>query len=117
MDRFLAALNSLDVDRINSCFADDVTAFVPTVQAGRISGKAAVAEIFRDYVDATKKTVARTNIIPEDTLVNVSGDIAVVTFSVRYPASVARRTFVFRRDGGAWRISHFHASNLQIPAH
>jgi ketosteroid isomerase-like protein len=113
MDGFMGALNALDIDRINACFTDDVTAFVPTVKADRVSGKAAVAEIFGAYVDATKKTAPRTNIIPEDTLVEVSGDIAVVTFNVRNPASVARRTFVFRREGGAWRISHFHASNLR----
>jgi len=115
MDEFLGALNALEVDRINACLTEDVTAFVPTVQAQRISGKAAVARVFRDYVDATKKTVTHTNIVPEGTLVDVSGDIAVVTFSVRNPASVARRTFLFRREGGAWRISHFHASNLRPP--
>ena len=109
----MGALNALDIDRINACFTDDVTAFVPTVKADRVSGKVAVAEIFRAYVDATKKIAPRTNIIPEDTLVEVSGDIAMVTFNVRNPASVARRTFVFRREGGAWRISHFHASNLR----
>jgi ketosteroid isomerase-like protein len=117
MDGFVGALNALDIDRINACFTDDVTAFVPTVQADRVSGKAAVAKIFRDYVDAAKKTAAHTSIVPEDTLVDVSGDIAVVTFNVRNPASVARRTFVFRRESGAWRISHFHASNLRVPLH
>jgi ketosteroid isomerase-like protein len=114
MDGFVGALNALDIDRINSCFTDDVTAFVPTVRADRVSGKAAVAGIFRDYVDATKKSATRTNIVPEDTLVDVSGDLAVVSFNVRNPGSVARRTFVFRREGSVWRISHFHASNLRI---
>jgi len=116
MDGFVSALNALDADRINACFTDDVTVFVPTVQAERISGKAAVARIFRDYVAATKKAVAHTNIVPEDMRVEVSGDIGVVTFSVGSPASVARRTFVFRREGTSWRISHFHASNLRAPA-
>jgi ketosteroid isomerase-like protein len=115
MDGFLGALNALDIERINACFTEDVTAFVPTVRADRVSGKAAVAKIFRDYVDATKRTATRTNIVPEDTLIEVSGDIAVVSFNVRNTASVARRTFVFRREGGAWRISHFHASNLRPP--
>ncbi len=115
MEGFISALNALDTDRIAAYLAPDVTVFVPTVQPGRVSGKAAVVEIFRDYVNATRKTVARTAIVPEDSLIEFGGDVAVVSFTVKSSGSVARRTFVFRRSGDTWLISHFHASNLPLP--
>jgi len=114
MDGFISALNALDTDRIAGYLASDITVFVPTVQPGRVIGKAAVVEIFRDYVNAAKKTVARTGIVPEDPLIELGGDVAVVSFTVNSSGSVARRTFVFRRSGEAWLISHFHASNLPL---
>ncbi|MGH8764147.1 MAG: YybH family protein, partial [Burkholderiales bacterium] len=113
MERFITALNALDAERISACFTDDVTVFVPTAQAGRVSGKAAVDRIFRDYVEATRKTASRTNIVPEDLQVEVADGLALVTFTVRGKSSTARRSFVFRRVGDVWLISHFHASNLR----
>ncbi|MFY9822663.1 MAG: nuclear transport factor 2 family protein [Thermoanaerobaculia bacterium] len=114
MDGFMEALNALDADRMAVYFADDITAFVPLAQGERVNGKAAVVEIFRRYCETTKKTTARTNIVPEDLTIDRNGDIAIVTFNVRSPDSVLRRTFVFRRGGGRWRIMHFHASNFHL---
>jgi len=113
MDGFMKALNALDADRMATYFADDITAFVPLAQGERVNGKAAVVEIFRRYCETTKKTTARTNIVPEDLKVDREGDTGIVTFNVRSPDSVLRRTFVFRRSARGWLISHFHASNFR----
>lgn len=115
LDGFLSALNALDVDRIASYFADDVTAFVPSAQAARVEGKPALVEIFRAYCETTRQTTPRTNIVPEDLAVDLAGSTAVVTFQVRLSESVARRTFVFQHRQGRWLISHFHASNSSAP--
>lgn len=115
MNGFMEALNALDVDRMAGFFADDITAFVPLAQADRVDGKPAVVEIFRKYVEATRKTTARTHIVPEDLKVDASGDLAIVTFNVRNEGSVFRRTFVFKSRDGRWLIVHFHASNFQLP--
>jgi hypothetical protein len=112
MDRFMDALNALDEARISASFSEDVTVFVPTVQAGRVSGKAAVDRIFHEYVESTRKQAARTNIVPEDVRIEAGEQLALVSFTVRGAASTARRSFVFRNVGGIWLISHFHASNL-----
>jgi len=112
MSGFMDALNTLDTDRMATYFADDITAFVPVAQGERADGKAAVVEIFRKYVEATKKTISRTNIVPEDLRVDQYGDVAIVTFNVRNPAAISRRTFVFHRERGKWLITHFHASNF-----
>ncbi|HWW62536.1 MAG TPA: nuclear transport factor 2 family protein [Thermoanaerobaculia bacterium] len=110
MQGFMDALNALDADRIASYFADNITAFFPTAQGDRVNGKAAVVEIFRTYVAATSKP---TNLVPEDLQVTMSGDLALVTFNIRNPAVTSRRTFVFRRSGGRWLITHLHASNFR----
>src|SRR4051812_16545078 len=86
MSGFMDALNSLDMDGMTSYFADDITAFFPVAQGERANGKAAVVEIFRKYVDGTKKTISRTNIVPEDLRVDQYGDVAIVTFNVHNPS-------------------------------
>ena len=111
---FLDALNALDADRLARAFADDVSVFVPTAQPGRQSGKAAVMEIFRQYIDDTRKTTARTSIVAQDLRVEAGQEIGIASFEVRGAASMARRTFVFRRRGEAWLITHFHASNVPL---
>jgi ketosteroid isomerase-like protein len=108
MASFMDALNNLDADRIATHFADDATAFFPVVKAERLDGKAAIAAVFRGYVAANTK---KTNIVPEDLHVTQSGNVAIVTFNVHNPSAVSRRTFVWRRDAGTWRIVHMHASN------
>ncbi len=110
MQGFMDALNALDGERIAAYFADNITAFFPTAQGERVNGKAAVVEIFRTYVAASTKP---TNLVPEDLQVTMSNDLAVVTFNIRNPAVTSRRTFVWRRTGGRWLITHFHASNFR----
>lgn len=115
MNGFMEALNALDVDRMSTFFADDITAFVPTAQADRINGKPAVVEVFRQFVETTRKTTSRLEIVPEDLEVDADDKTALVTFNVRSAGSVLRRTFVFRHQGGQWLIVHFHASNFKPP--
>jgi ketosteroid isomerase-like protein len=105
---WMNALNSLDEAGIVNAFADDATAFFPVVKAERVDGKDAIAKVFHDYVAGSAK---KTNIVPEDLQVQVSGTVAVVTFNVHNPSAVSRRTFVWRFSEGSWKIVHMHASN------
>lgn len=110
----MEALNALDVEGMAQFFANDITAFVPSAQAERAEGKAVVVEIFRRYVETTRATASRTNLVPEDLRIDVQGGTAVVSFHMRSADAVARRTFVFREQGGRWLISHFHASSFPL---
>ena len=94
----MEALNALDLEEIAQYFADDITAFVPSAQAERAEGKAAVVEIFRRYVETTRATTARTNLVPEDLRIDVQGGAAVVSFHVRSADAVAPDV---RLSGGA----------------
>jgi ketosteroid isomerase-like protein len=111
MSGFMSALNNLDAEGINAYFAEDATAFFPVVKAERLDGKGAIAAIFHQYVAGSTK---KTNIVPEDLRVDRRGDVAIVTFNVHNPSAVSRRTFVWRLDGGVWRIVHMHASNTPV---
>jgi ketosteroid isomerase-like protein len=114
MANFMDALNALDVARMDAAFTDDVTAFVPTAQADEVVGRAAVTRIFRVFADRTRLSKPRLNLVPEDERIAASPTLAVVTFQVRdtAPPMTHRRTFIFRRVGDRWLISHFHASDL-----
>ena len=117
MTGFLDALNALDVPRMSADFADDITAFVPSAQVDRVEGKAAVTAIFRAFADRGK-AAPKTASVAEDMRIEVSGSLAVVHFMVRdaAPPRIRRRTFVLRKVGQRWLISHFHASDLVPPA-
>ena len=111
MASFMEALNNLDAARISAAFAEDATAFFPLAQPQRANGRAEIDAIFRRYVDGAKGQ--KTNLAPHDMTVETSGDLALVTFQVP-GGSTARRTFVLRRTGGRWLITHMHASNFRV---
>ena len=117
MANFMDALNTLDVERMDAAFTDDVTAFVPSAQADEAVGRAAVTRIFRVFADRTRLSKPGLNLVPEDERIVASPTLAVVTFQVRdtAPPVTHRRTFVFRRVGDRWLIGHFHASDLLRP--
>ena len=110
MNEVMDALNALDLPRIAAAFADDIDAFVPVAQGPRVEGKAALVKVFEGYI-ALQKTP--THLVPEDMKVAVSGDVGIVSFQIKNPNVTSRRTFVFRKIGGRWLITHFHASNFR----
>jgi ketosteroid isomerase-like protein len=112
MNGFMAALNDLDAERINGYFAGNASAFFPVVKAERLDGHAGIAAVFRDFVAGTPNKM---NIVPEDLRVDDYGDVAVISFNVRNPNVISRRTFVWKRLGNEWRIVHMHASNTRLP--
>jgi len=114
MVNFMDALNALDVERMDAAFTDDVTAFVPIAQADEAVGRAEVTRIFRVFVDKTRLSTPRLNLVPENERFTISPVLAVVEFQIhdKAPPVTHRRTFVFRRVGDRWLISHFHASDL-----
>jgi len=111
MASFMDALNNLDAARISAAFAEDATAFFPLAQPQLANGRAEIDAVFRRYVEGQKGQ--KTNIVPQDLKIETGGDLALVTFQVP-GGSTARRTFVFRRSGGRWLITHMHASNFRV---
>jgi ketosteroid isomerase-like protein len=115
MTGFLTALAALDTARMAGYFAPGITAFVPTAQADRVNGKQDLERIFAAFAERAGSAPPRAT-VAEGLTIEASGDLAVVSFQVREGTTVRRRTFVWRRIGTHWLISHFHASDLSRPA-
>ena len=53
---------------------------------------------------------------PQDLAIQIFGDAAVTTFHIERDGILRRRTIVFVKRGGNWRIVHLHASSIQMNA-
>jgi hypothetical protein len=123
---FLRSFADCDLPAMEAAFVADATSFdavtagpnqpVPSLASmkrgsGMPAGMRRVAETMRR--ERPGPPYHRPDII-DDLLVQVVGDVAICSFHFDKPDRIGRRTIVLVRRGGAWRILHLHASNLQI---
>ncbi len=117
---FLAAFDDLDMPRFLDAFSDDATiihppAGPPRTFPTRLQGKAEIARTFGVVFDEIRRGSGKAappyhHIDPQDLLVQLYGDVAVLTFHLGSDVRRGRRTLVFRQVGPAWKIVHLHAS-------
>jgi ketosteroid isomerase-like protein len=116
---FIEAFNAMDEARFDAFWAEDATMFFPGMAPGhradRITGRAAVLDVFHAFFAQVRPRRPRLNIRPEQIHVQEHGDAAILTFHLRSPDATGRRTFVWRRVDGRWLIAHLHASSLEHP--
>lgn len=122
-ERYLAAFNARDFDGFRATFADDITTFFDRpFPPERLEGRAAVEGVFRrgfayfHPAAGTPQPPPPAPLVPVDLRVQVFGDAAVISFLIRTPAEVARRTLVVHRGASGWRVVHIHASSSDLPA-
>jgi ketosteroid isomerase-like protein len=113
-EAFVDAFNDLDWDRFAEAWAEDATAFMPMPEfPRRLNGRDTIVATFRsvfaDFPDRLEGPPYLT-IDPVDLRIDVIGTSAIVTFHLGDEAPRNRRTLIFVRQGGAWRIAHLHAS-------
>jgi ketosteroid isomerase-like protein len=112
--KFLKAFTGFDWKTFRNSFTNDATIFYPTWEQGKrkIGQKEIEAtwlEIFPEFIDSTKKFKMEIN--PQDVFIQLYDRTAIVTFHLD-SNYLSRRTFVFRKVGKDWKITHLHASNL-----
>ena len=115
---FVEAFNALDPARFDAFFAEDVTMFFPSgpFPSARVNGKKDVTAAFHRFFETAKeKGATRLNIQPANLQVQNYGDVALASFELGVKGSIGRRSILFRRNQGSWRIVHFHASAVQEP--
>jgi uncharacterized protein (TIGR02246 family) len=111
LDRFFRAVESREPDRIAPFFEEDAQMFSPLgTYPLRLDGRAAIMEQFKAISEALKQMPTPIRIDPQDMIVREFGDIALVTFHLKLPGPLHRRSFILRKRDGHWRIAHIHAS-------
>ncbi len=118
--QFLRAFEDLDWERFRASFTDDASVFFPTPSpAQRFVGRVAVEAQFQRVFDAIRRAAPAgppyQQLPPVNLqLVMLGPASALATFELHNSKRLARRTVVFRKEGGHWRIVHLHASNVAV---
>ena len=111
LDGFFRAVESRDLDRITPYFEEDAQMFSPLgTYPARLDGRAAIMEQFKAISEALRQMPTPIRIDPREMVVREFGDIALVTFHLKLPGPLHRRSFILRKRDGRWRIAHIHAS-------
>jgi ketosteroid isomerase-like protein len=111
LDGFFRAVESRDLDRITPYFSEDAQMFSPLgTYPARLDGRAAIMEQFKAISEALKQMPTPIRIDPQEMVVREFGDIALVTFHLKLPGPLHRRSFILRKRDGRWHIAHIHAS-------
>ena len=111
LDGFFRAVEARDLDRIAPYFEEDAQMFSPLgTYPARLDGRAAIMEQLKAISEALKQMPTPIRIDPQELVVREFGDIALMTFHLKLPGPLHRRSFVLRKRDGRWRIAHIHAS-------
>ena len=113
LNKFLRAVESRDIERIMAFFTEDAQMFSPMgTFPSRLDGRAAIGKQFGAILEAVKAQAGGTlKLEPQDIDVRELGaEAALITFHLKMPGPLHRRSFVMTRGTGGWRIAHIHAS-------
>jgi ketosteroid isomerase-like protein len=114
---FMSALNRRDWDAFRATFADDITViFAAPGPPERQDGRAAVEAVFQNIFPKSGDSPAPLPppLKPDSVLVQDFGDVAVVSFVLRRPDQLGRRTLVFHRTEAGWKVVHIHGSSASL---
>ena len=121
---FLKAFADCDLPRMEAAFAPDANCFDRTVMSARgatglrlddwrrIAGMPPGMRKLAQTLPATQPGPPYQSLDPQDLLVQATADMALCTFHLVSQHVLCRRTIVMARRGGAWKILHIHASNV-----
>lgn len=116
-DGYLSAFNRRDWDAFRATLADDITVMFDSPTATeRRDGRVAVEEAFRQVFPPPGREPGQLPppLRPENLLAQDFGDFVVVSFHLRAPEEVARRTVMLHRSAAGWRVVHIHASSFGL---
>jgi ketosteroid isomerase-like protein len=111
LDGFFRAVESRELDRIAPFFEEDAQMFSPLgTYPARLDGRPAILDQFKAISEALRQMPTPIRIDPQEMAVREFGEIALVTFHLKLPGPLHRRSFILRKRDGRWRIAHIHAS-------
>ena len=114
---YLAAFNQRDWSAFRATLADDITvmfdsAMLPERQDGIVAVEKAFSRVFPPA--GSRPSQLPPPLQPENLLVQDLGDVVIVSFHLRAPKAVARRTVVMQRTAAGWRVVHIDASSFEL---
>ncbi len=113
LNQFLEAVMSQQHDRIMAFFNEDAQMFSPLgTYATRLDGRGAIAKQFESILELIKgQPGGNLKIEPQDLDAReLAPNAALITFHLRLPGPLHRRSFVMTKTASGWRIAHIHAS-------
>lgn len=115
-EHFLRVFDNLEFEPFEAAWSSSRSVFFPFRDTPERVEGAAVGERFRSFfaeVRSTRPGPPYLHLQPRELRVEVVGDAGLVTFMLgRAPGDVSRRTLLFVRERGAWKLRHMHASNM-----
>ena len=124
LEGFLAAFRNLDWIPFSAWFSPSASVFFPFPDMPRrANGMEEIAAVFKPFFENLRRNHKGAppylNIDPLDLQVSIVANIALVTFHLSDPGGehtvLGRRSLIWAREQGQWRILHLHASNVQMP--
>jgi ketosteroid isomerase-like protein len=113
LNQFLEAVMSQNHERIMGFFNEDAQMFSPMgAYAARLDGRSAIGKQFESILELVKaQPGGGIKIEPQDLDAREFAPNAVlITFHLRLPGPLHRRSFVMTKGASGWRIAHIHAS-------
>ena len=113
LNQFLAAVMSQNLEHIMGFFNEDAQMFSPLgTFPARLDGRAAIGNQFASIMEAIKSQPGGTlKIEPQDIDARqLAPTAALITFHLRLPGPLHRRSFLMMKGTSGWRIAHIHAS-------
>lgn len=116
-EHFLRVFDHMEWEPFRAAWSAAPSVFFPFRDTPeRVEGPA-VATRFRTFFDevkATREGPPYLRLEPQQLRAEVIGSTGLVTFMLgRSPGAVGRRTLLFVREGGQWKLAHMHASNTE----
>jgi hypothetical protein len=114
-EHFLTVFDNLEWEPFAAAWSASPSVFFPFADTPeRVEGAAAAARFnaFFNEMRAARPGPPYLRLNPQELRAEVIGSTGLVTFMLgRSPGGVGRRTLLFVREGGQWKLAHLHASN------
>jgi hypothetical protein len=104
---------SQNLDKITGFFNEDAQMFSPLgTFAARLDGRGAIGKQFSVILEGLKSQPAGSfKLEPQDVDAReIAPHAALITFHLRLPGPLHRRSFLLIKGASGWRIAHIHAS-------
>lgn len=116
VQHFVTAFSHLQWTPFIYSFAEQPSVFYPFEgTAERVDGTDAVAARFSAFFEEARSSRPGPDYLaldPQNLHLEVIGDAALVTFHLRNDTSLGRRSMMWVRENGQWKIKHLHASTM-----